>query len=249
MNKIITLILLLVFASAQAQYQETRKIGKHQYISVAQAIEVEYIHSDRNEVIVECENKAHFDLLVTDVKNGNLNIQYKPNSSVSTKKANKVIVYSNSILEKAEATSSGKLTLKDAFTTSSFKLDASSAGRIFTNTIKANKIEIDVSSSAKIETMINTGKVEIDASSLGFVNITGKAENVEADMSSSANIDLSKLTIGTLAVDGSSLASLTFYTATTLTNKLSSSAKVYYTKIPGSIPENRLSSGGKFLQK
>lgn len=89
MKKLATLILICCYVAAQGQHKETRKIEAHTAIAVSTGIDVIYIQSNKNEAIIECENKNHIDLLLTTVKAGTLEIRYRPNSSVSSKKPTK----------------------------------------------------------------------------------------------------------------------------------------------------------------
>ncbi|MCI0922254.1 GIN domain-containing protein [Sphingobacterium rhinopitheci] len=250
MRNLIALFILFVSAhNSYAQYNETRSISQHNEISVATGIQVEYIKSNKNNVTIECENKLHLKLVVTEVSNGKLTIKYKSNSNIRARKPTRVTVYSNYSLEKAQVSSSGHLTLKDPINATSFELDASSAGKIVTNIIKANTIDIDASSSGSIEGTINAKNVELEAANSAKITLAGVASNIDIDMRSSAKIDLSKTKIDALALDGSSSAQLTINTAISLDSNLSSSAKIYYTKIPNNIIENKTSSGGRMVQK
>lgn len=249
MKKLATLILICCYVVAQGQHKETRKIETHTAIAVSTGIDVIYIQSNKNEAIIECENKNHIDLLLTTVKAGTLEIRYRPNSSVSSKKPTKVTVYANGPLSSAKVSASGTLTLNNALKASTFKLEASSSGKIITQQIEAAKITIEASSSGKIKTDLQAVNVAIEASSASAIQIAGKADNIRVAMSSSATVDLPQMEIGALVIEGSSLSSLTFYTAASLKNKLSSSAKVYFTKAPIRITQNILSSGGQFIKK
>lgn len=248
MKRLITILFVCFIASAQAQYKETRQLGAHNRISVATGINVEYINSNRNEIVVDCEKQEYLDLLLTEVKQGTLEIKYKSNSSVRTKKANTVTVYSSETLDNVKVSSSGQLTLKDDINTSSIQLIAASSGKLITKQIKASKIKIIVNSSGKIETAINTKNLDIIASSSGKATVSGTATKTSVEMSSSANIDLDKLKINELDINGSSSAKLSFNTASTFSASLSSSSKVYYSKVPERIVKNKTSSGGGLQQ-
>lgn len=235
--------------SAQAQFKTTRKLASHKSITAATGILVEYIRSNKNEIVIETEKKEFLDLISTDVKNGNLAIQYKPNSKINSKKVSTVKVYSNSILEEAKASSSASLILIDPITTRSIKLDAHASGNLTTNEIKASVIKISCSSSAKLNTTIDAQQLTINASSSSKVNSSGKADNVNVNMSSSSTTNLENLDIKNLTINGSSSSKLVFYTANTLSSTLSSSAQANYTKAPNEITKNTMSSSGRLSQK
>jgi len=124
----------------------------------------------------------------------------------------------------------------------------SSSGRLTTNEITANKIDIDVSSSGKLEAKVNTKDLDIDASSSSKTIVSGIADKASVDMSSSANIDLLNLKINDLEIDGSSSSKVAFNTASSLSASLSSSAKATYVKEPQKITKNKTSSSGKLMK-
>lgn len=249
MKNLLTLLFIVSTVVAQAQYKETRKIDAHTAITVSTSLEVEYIKSNKNEVVIECANKEHLELILTDVNNETLHIRYKPNTSIRTTKANKLTVYSSYGLEKAKVSASGTLIIKDPIQTDLFLLEANSSGDIKTNMIKANKITIQASSSADIHTNLNVKTLNIDVSSSADASVTGQANNVLVNMSSSADVDLLGLTIENLSINGSSSSDLVFNTANNLNSNLSSSASVLYKKTPSNITSNKRASGATLGKK
>ena len=249
MKNLLTIALIIATASAQAQFKTTRKVSAHSSIVAATGIVVEYINSNKNELIIETEKKEFIELISTDVKNGQLEIRYKPNSKINSKKASTVKVYSNSVLQEAKASSSATLILKDPINTRSIKLDAHASGSLATNEIQASIVKIACSSSAKMNTTVDANQLTINVSSSSKVTGAGKAENVNVNMSSSSTTNLENLNIDNLTINGSSSSKLFFYTANTLSSALSSSAQVYYTKAPNKITKNIMSSSGRLSQK
>lgn len=249
MKKLLTLLFIATAIVAQAQYKETRKINAHTGIAVSGGLEVTYVHSNKNEVVIEAENEDHLSLILTDVKNNTLEIRYKANTKIKTKTPNKVIVYSNYTLQNAKVSSSADLTLKDAISTTSFVLTASSAGDLKTNTITANDIIVEANSSADIDTKVIAKNLKINASSASDIDITGNAENVTTNMSSSSDVNLEHLKIENLSIDGSSASSLIFHTAATLESNLSSAASASYKVQPAKIVNNKVSSGASLRKK
>lgn len=249
MRSILTILFITFTTVLSAQHSQTRQINDYKGISVSSSIIVEYIFSDKNQIVVTCHNKDHLDLLVTEVKNNTLVIGYKSNSNIRTKTPNTVTVYSNSNLEKASVSSSAKLTFATPIKTQSFVLNVNSSGKIVTNTIKADQITIAANSSGKVETNIHSKNLKINASSSSITQVTGESDNVAVNMSSAAKINLDKLIIKDLEVNGSSSATLNFNTAASINSNLSSSARVNYYKLPKNVIANKTSSNGKMSSR
>lgn len=249
MKKLLTLLFIASTLIVQAQHKQTRQLDAHKGISVSTNVHVKYIKSNKNEIILDCEKDEHLDLLLTDVKNGILEIRYKPNSKIKTKKSNKVTIYSSYNLKSAKASASADLTINDPIQADDFTIVASSSNDIVTNTIQANKITTQVSSSADIHSTVHTTTVNINASISADTIISGSAKHVIANMSSSADIDLQSLKIENLTINGSSSADLIFDTATNLDSNLFSSASVYYKIKPSNITNNKRSSGATLGKK
>lgn len=251
MKKIITLpfFVCFIFNIAQAQFRENRKVEKHHSISVSSSIQVEYIHSNKNEIVVETGQQEHLSLLTTTVRNGKLEIKYKPNTSIKTKSPSKVTVYTTYTLQDVNVNSSASLSIPNPFQTDSFTATVTSSGKLSAENIKANSIKIVVNSSGKISQKINTENLDINATSSGKLTVKGEANKVSVNMSSSANIDLSHTVIRDLLCEGSSSAKLHIQTSRTLHSDLSSSAVIYYAVEPSRILQNRTSSGGKLTHK
>lgn len=249
MKNLLSFLFIASTLIVQAQHKQTRQLDAHKGISVSTSLDVEYIKSNKNEIILQCEKDEHLDLIMTDVKNGILNIRYKPNTKIKTRKANKITIYSSYTLNSATVSASGDLILKDPIKTDVFTLIANSSGDIKSNTIQANKVNIQISSSADINSNINATTMNIDASSSADISISGTIKNVIVNMSSSADIDLQKLKIENLSVNGSSSADLIFDTASNLDSNLSSSASVLYKTVPTNISNNKRSSGATLGKK
>jgi hypothetical protein len=233
MKKLSTLLLaFLLFSSVNAQHKEIRKVTSHHGISVATNLNVSYI-----------------ELIITEVKNGVLTIQYKPNTNINSLKQNKITVYSNSKLKSLKASSSARLVVDAPIASESISIVSTSSGNINARHIKANDLNIQVSSSANFDAHVDASKLNISASSSAKIFLAGKIEDSNIKMSSSAKLDLTQASVRNVVCDGSSSAKLNITTAQTLRSNLSSSANITYTKEPTQILENKTSSSGKLVKK
>ncbi|WP_159636976.1 GIN domain-containing protein [Sphingobacterium composti Ten et al. 2007 non Yoo et al. 2007] len=243
-----SILAFLLFSSFQAQHTETRQIGAHQGISVATNLNVSYIESNKNEIVIDCANKNHIALIMTEVENGVLTIQYKPNTKINSLKQNKITVYSNSKLKYLKASSSARLAVDSPISSESVSIVSTSSGKINARHIKAKDLDIQISSSANFDAHIDVSKLMITASSSAKIFLAGKIEDSNIKMSSSAKLDLTQASVRNLVCEGSSSAKLNIMTAQTLSSILSSSANITYEKEPAEILQNKTSSSGKLIK-
>ena len=249
MKKIITLLFIcLSISNLQAQYKEVRKAAAHHGVSTATSLNVVYIESDRNEIVLESEKKEHLDKILSEVKNGILYIQYKSNTKITTKKANKVTIYSNSKLQSLKASSSSRLHIEAPIHASSVAINSSSSANISVRHLSATSLNIDINSSGSLDAHVKTSKAFINASSSSKVLLAGQINEANVKMSSSAKIDLAKAKVNDVICDGSSSASLNIENLSTLRSDLSSSASISYSKID-QILQNKNSSSGRLIKK
>jgi hypothetical protein len=250
MKKLSTLIIaFLLFHTVNAQHKVVRKVMSHHGISVATSLNVAYIESNRNEIVIDCENKNHIDLILTEVKNGVLTIKYKPNTKINSQKQNKVTVYANSKLKSLNSSSSARLAVDAPLSSEAVSIVSTSSGKINARHIKAKNLDIQVSSSANLDAHVDAIKLTVVASSSSKIFLAGKIEDSNIKMSSSAKLDLTQASVRNLVCDGSSSAKLHITTVHTLSSDLSSSANITYAKEPSQILQNRTSSSGRLVKK
>lgn len=248
MKRLVTIAFLAVSIIAQAQHKETRKISNSRGIDVSSSIQATYIHSNRNEVVVEVENMEHLKKLETVVENGILFIRYKSRSNIRTSTPNRVTIYTSAPLQAVKVTSSASLRLESAVKASSFDVDVNSSGKLLASQITAEDVHVDVSSSGRFDGRLSCSSLDIEASSSGKIVLAGTADQADIDMSSSANANLADLKIKRATIEASSSAQTTVQVAGRLKADVSSSGKVYYIGKPESV-EVEKSSGGQVVQK
>ncbi|QBQ40852.1 DUF2807 domain-containing protein [Sphingobacterium psychroaquaticum] len=249
MRKLLTIAFVSCLTlGLQAQHKQTRKISTPSGVSVATSLQTEYIRSNRNEVIVEAEDAKHLEQIETVVKDNVLYIRYKRNTTNVGRKNNRITVYASTDLKSIEVSSSGSLTINDPIQTNSLDIDVSSSGKLQAGRIQAAKASIDIGSSGRFTGAIRAQHLEIDASSSGKLTLTGEADQVSVDMSSSANLDLSGLKAKSVQVDGSSSAYLSIQATESIRGDVSSSAKIEHIGTPKTISVSK-SSSGRVTQK
>ena len=212
MKNIIAIVFLCFgITSVLAQHKEERRIKLFNGISTATNLDVVYVLSDKNEIVVDCEKKEHLNLILTEVKNNVLTIRYKPNSSIRTHKPNKVIVYANSKLNSIKVSSGSNLNIQSEVESPKLKIETTSSGKLNVKNIQANLVELNVSSSADVVAAIIANKINLKASSSGKLSLSGKINAANIDMNSSAKLDLTKCILKDVICVGNSSAKLNLY--------------------------------------
>lgn len=248
MNKLLAIAFMLSSICVQAQHKETRKIGALKGIAVSSSIEATYIHSDRNEVVVEVEDAEHLKKLETVVENGVLVIGYRSNSNIRTRRSNRVAVYTSSTLQKVKVTSSASLRVEAPLKTSKILMEVNSSGKLYAADITAEYATIDASSSGRLDAKIAVDALTIDASSSAKINLLGSAGSATVDISSSAQVNAEGLKVKNAVVDASSSAQATLQVTDKLVADASSSGKINYIGKPANLQTDK-SSGGQVNQR
>jgi len=122
-------------------------------------------------------------------------------------------------------------------------LELSSASQINLIDFKGEKLNIDISSAAKLIGDINYNSVNMDVSSASKVKIKGIADNLDLDISSAAKMEGFDFIVKNAEVDASSAAKAEVHVTEYLDSNASSAAKITYQGSPRL--ESSSSSGAK----
>ncbi|TDS11662.1 GIN domain-containing protein [Sphingobacterium paludis] len=249
MKKLLTLVFILSMMLARGQHKETRSIPSLKGITVSSSIKATYVQSNRNEVVVDVEERGHLNKLQTGVEHGTLIIRYAPNSNIRTRQANRVTIYTSSLsLEKIKVTSSAELHIEAPIKSSKAQIEVNSSGKLYASHLVADNASIKTSSSGRFDAKITAASVTIDASSSAKINLLGSASSASIAISSSAEANLSKLKIKHAVVEASSSAKATVDVRDNLAAKASSSGKIIYVEKPSRLTVDK-SSGGSVRQQ
>ncbi len=189
-------------------------------IKVQQGISLYLTQGNTTEISVEADENI-MDILITEVKNGELNIYFEKN--VYKAKARNVYLTTENISK--IRTSSG----------ASVKSE---------NTLQVNSLELDSSSGSSIKIYVNADEVISSSSSGANISVFGKAKIFSAKASSGSFIDADKLESVNAYAKASSGANINVNVSGTLTAKASSGGNIDYEGSPTNIDKNT-SSGGR----
>ncbi|OYD42481.1 head GIN domain-containing protein [Sphingobacterium cellulitidis] len=244
----LSMLMLAFITMAHAQHKESRKIGSFSEISVSAGIQVKFIKSSKNEVLVDVSKQEYLSKIETVVNSRDLQIRVKRGSQINSRTPIKVTVYSNSMVRTISVSSAASLEILDPISVNNFRADLSSSGSLVTGKIEAQSSEINLSSTGKMRGELKTEELQVSASSAGNLTLSGIAKNSEFDLSSNGKGNLENFKTGDLEVNASSGGSLIIGVSNSITANVSSAGKVEYIGNPKTKDINK-SSGGSVTQR
>lgn len=224
MRKLTITIALLAFSMmVLAQQSEVRQLSSFNGIKAAEAVDVYLKKGDKESVRVEVTGTS-LDNVITEVAGSYLRIHMRE-GNYRNRNVKAYVTY-----------------------VSLDKISASSASNVFSDgPIKANQMDVSVSSAATVELQLDAGDVTADASSAGDVVLEGKARSLEAEASSAGDIDAYRLECEVVDARASSAGSIKVNATKELTARASSGGDVRYRGNP--IKTNTDSSSGGSVKK
>ena len=187
-------------------------------IKVQQGINIYLTQGSDVEMTVEADENI-MDLLITEVRNGELKIYFEKNVNRATRN---VYLTANEISK--IKTSSG----------ASVKSE---------NTIRSSKLDLDSSSGSSIKLKVNADEINSSTSSGAQIDLYGTAEYLSAKASSGSQIDAEDLKSINALAKVSSGANIDLHVENSLTAKASSGGDIDYIGNPREVNKDS-SSGG-----
>jgi hypothetical protein len=189
-------------------------------VRVATGIDVYLTQGEKLSLMVEADENLH-DYIITEVKNGTLNIYTDAN--IRDAEAKKVYVTLKEI-NSVSTSSAGDLIGETPVKTENLKLTASSAGDI--------KLEVYVKS------------IDADISSSGDITLNGEADMFEADLSSAGDLNAYNLKVREADVSVSSAGNADLFVTEKLYARASSAGDINYKGEPKNVDAHSSSAGG-----
>ncbi len=217
--------LLTLSIASWAQQSETRSLNSFRGVKVSQAIDVYLKKGDKESARVEITGGQTSDV-VTEVEGSSLRIKMRDSRNFWSKVNVKVYVtYVN--IE---------------------KISASSASSVFSEgQIKADHLDIGVSSAANVEISVDANSVMVDTSSAGEAVLEGKSPKLEVEASSAGDVDTYRLESETVVARVSSGGEAKISVSKDLEAQASSGGDIRYRGNPGRT--NTHSSSGGSVKK
>jgi citrate lyase gamma subunit len=227
----IAIIILGISHSALAQHWRTveghgkvvtkeRKTDSFTGVKVSSGIDV-YLKQGNNEVVtVEADENLH-EYILTEVRNGILNVYSEYNIRDAERK--RVYVTMNEV-NSVKTTSAGDVSGESP--------------------IKSDKLELSASSAGNIKLEVNAKNIDIDISSSGDITLKGETDMLRADLSSAGDLNAYELRSKEADISVSSAGDADVYVTDRITARASSAGDINYKGDPKYVDSHSSSAGG-----
>lgn len=190
MKNYIILLFNLITILLNAQITETRTIENFNEIIGKSGVNINYHNSDYPKVIVETDKKDNLNYIITRTKNNVLEVyidsKNQPNLTISKIE---IHVYGQA-LSKISMTSGSRISFEDKIKTNELKIKQTSGAQIFFKDLKADHLEIDLSSGAQLNGNIFSNTISSKMSSGSIWSSKINSENTTINISSGASVTL-----------------------------------------------------------
>ncbi len=195
-------------------------------LHVSQGIDAEVFKSTENKIIISAPADIIDDVLA-EKSGSSVQIRFRPGLNISAHNVN-AKVYTKS-LSTIEASSSGRIRVKDKFTQDQTDISASSSGQIFGD-FEANQLSVRTSSSGSYQGQIWAVNLEAVASSAGAVTLIGKTGSAMMKASSSGSIDAAKVFAKSADLSASSAGDISLTVSNRVSARASSGGDIHVNK-------------------
>jgi citrate lyase gamma subunit len=197
-----------------------RKTDSFTGLKVSSGIDV-YLKQGNNEAVsVEADENLH-EYIITEVRNGVLNVY----SEYNIRDAEKKRVY---------------VTMKEVNS-----IKTTSAGDVYGESpINCNRLELSASSAGDIKLDVTAKDIDIDISSSGDISLTGETDKLRADLSSAGDLKAFELKAREADVSVSSAGDADVNVSERITARASSAGDVNYKGDPKYVDAHSSSAGG-----
>ncbi len=200
---------------------ETRNVGNFHAIKSSGSIDLEISEGDAYSVSVE-DDENILPVIVTEVNDGTLNVDYKDNTSINNDHA-KVYIKAPS-LDKIISSGSADIMINDMIK-------------------NERQIEVSVSGSGNIKGGVDAPAITASIGGSGNVSLSGRTKSFDGKVSGSGDLDCGNLQSENAEVSVSGSGNAHVFASVSLKARASGSGDVYYRGKPTS-PEIHTSGSG-----
>lgn len=199
--------------------------GNIDEIKVATSIKAEVLKADTEKVVVSAPEEI-MKYIKVDLSGGTLYIRVSGNIGRTTSTRNvKAVIYVKDF-NVLRASSSASVKVKDAFQLNKLMVDVSSSASVQTEDLQARDFKIEATSSADFSGRVASENLLAEANSSGSISLSGKAVRGALEASSSGSIDAEGLTVENANLKANSSGTLRVGVAKSVTAEASSSGGI-----------------------
>jgi hypothetical protein len=197
-----------------------RKTDSFSALKVSSGIDVYLKQGDNEAISVEANENLH-EYILTEVRNGVLNVY----SEYNIRSADRKRVY---------------VTIKEVKS-----IKTTSAGDVYGESpINSDNLELSASSAGDIKLEVKAKNLDIDISSSGDISLTGETDKLRADLSSAGDLNAFDLKSREADISVSSAGDANINVSERITARASSAGDVNYKGDPKFVDANSSSAGG-----
>jgi hypothetical protein len=223
MKKILVIAVVIIFSNQLTAWGQTEKrdVGKFTAISMGVAGDLFIAQGSRVNVVVEGD-QDDLDDLITEVRNGTLEIKYERGGWNFSRDRITIHVTTPEI-NGISLGGSGKV--------------------ISENTLKTDRLDLSVSGSGRMELQINADELKSSISGSGNMLLSGRADEVRLSISGSGNLNAEQLETDSYDIQISGSGRSRINVGKQLDARISGSGSVFYTGDPDKVISNVSGSG------
>ena len=227
LNKLFIPAFFLLLTTFQANAQkEARELAPFHKITIALAANVYLEPAQRQSLEIEAD-KELLEHLVTEVKNGELQIKLDKRWQNKRRKSTPTIYISLPELEALKVAGSGTVQTE--------------------NTFRSKQLELAVSGSGSIRMPLETDELDLKIAGSGDMDLQGQAENARIRISGSGEVNAPSLRVQSCEIRISGSGDCRIRAEEALTARISGSGRVLYSGSPQQL--NVQSSGSGTVRK
>lgn len=200
---------------------ETRSTSDYDGISVGGSFDVILVKGKEGKITLKGEENI-LPYIETEVKGGNLKIQYKRNTNIKTTRRLTVTVTFQDI-EKLSLGGSGNVISKDL--------------------IKADNLKVSIGGSGNIEAEVDAENIKASVAGSGNIELTGNANELKCSIAGSGDIKAYGLQTDTTRASIAGSGSVRVTVKTKIKASIAGSGSVYYKGNPKYVDSNSAGSG------
>lgn len=187
---------------------EQRNISGFSAIEINDAIEIQLTNDSRESVYVGCNNPEKTDRVITEVKNGVLNVYIDHNSFKNNSDLNIVVKISAPKINSIKASNASSVTT--------------------TNTLNTDNLLIEASGASSIKASVNTSEIKVDAHGASSISIEGTSKIISINAAGASTINTKKCFAEKCIVDISSASTAKISASTEITGELNGASNLRY---------------------
>jgi len=207
--------------------EEVRNLSGFQQVHAARSLQVEITQKEAYEVRIEADENL-LPYIVTEVSGDQLKITVMDNYQFYN--YNKAVVYvSAPRFTRLGVTTSANMHLRGPLNAGSLQLKAGTSSRLLSDAeIRAEEVQIDISTSARAELLVVSPSVSIQTSTSSRLALKGRTDRMNLRMNTSSRVDAENFPAREAEVSGNTSSRAVLQVSDLIKGSLNTSSRIDY---------------------